>query len=210
MRIGIIGTGRMGSTLGKLWAAKGHYVRFGSRDPQKAQSLAKSLGEENLSGGTVSDAVKFGEVILLATPWAAAAEVVKGAGSFEGKFLIDCTNPISPGGGGLAVGHTTSAAEEIAKWATRAKVVKAFNSIYWENLETPLFGTQNASLFFCGDDEEAKKIVANLGTDIGFDPVDSGPLINARYLEPLAFLWIDLAFARGLGTGIALKLLRRR
>ena len=207
MKIGIIGTGRMGSKLGELWGEY-HQVMFGSRHPQKAKGLAQSLKNNNLNGGSISDAVAFGDVVLLSTPWTAALETVQNAGSFAGKILIDCTNPFGADSG-VAVGHTTSGAEEIAKVATGAKVVKAFNSIYWENLECPQFGPQNASSFYCGDDAEAKKVVAQLTTELGFDPVDSGPLVNARYLEPLAMLWIHLAFAGGQGKDIAFKLLRR-
>ncbi len=102
----------------------------------------------------------------------------------------------------------TIIAEEIAKRSPDARVVKAFNSIYFENLEKPQYGATKAGSFFCGDDDQAKAVVAQLSRDIGFDPVDCGPLTNARLLEPLAVLWMQLAFG-GNETDIAFALLRR-
>jgi NADPH-dependent F420 reductase len=209
-KIGMVGTGRMAGNLGKLWAAEGHQVFFGSRAPQKGRELAQSIGP-NAQGGSSAEAVAFGEVLALAVPWTAAEETLKVLGAFDGKILIDMTNPIRPADAGvqLLLGHTTSAAEQIATWAPDARVVKAFNSIYFENLEKPQFGPLNASSFFCGDDEPAKAVVARLSRDIGFDPVDCGPLLNARLLEPLAVLWMQLAFSTDNGADIAFKLLRR-
>lgn len=208
MNIGIIGTGKMGSTLGRLWAAKNYKILFGSRDPQKAKTLAESIGQ-NVSGGTITEAVKFGNIVLLAVPWRAARDTVKVAGPFKGKILIDCTNPPASELAGLTTGHISSAAEEIKKWLPEATVIKAFNTIFWQTLSNPWFSSQNASLFYCGDDEEAKAIVARLGEEIGFDPIDAGALANARYLESLAFLWMELALGRGMGTNVAFKLIRR-
>ena len=209
LRIGTLGTGRMAENLGQLWADKGHQLFFGSRNPEKAKELANRLGP-NANGGTQAEAKSFGQVILLAVPWTAAEATVKSLVPFDGKLLIDMTNPVKPSDSGvqMAVGHTTSLSEEIAVWATGAKVVKAFNSIYFGNLVNPRFGTENASSFFCGDDNQAKAIVAQLSRDIGFDPVDSGPLVNARLLEPLAALWMQLASLGG-NTDVAFKLLRR-
>jgi NADPH-dependent F420 reductase len=209
MKIGTLGTGRMANKLAKLWTAKGHQVFFGSRNAHKARQLAASLGP-NANGGTQAEAVAFGEVILLAVPWTAAEETLKALGPFEGKILIDMTNPIKPTEAGmqLAMGHTTSFAEEIARLVPGAKVVKAFNSIYFDNLDKPHYGAAKAGAFFCGDDDQAKAVVTQLSRDIGFDPVDSGPLTNARLLEPLAVLWMQLAFG-GNETDIAFALLRR-
>ena len=209
MKIGIIGTGNMGKGLGKIWAEKNHEIMFGSRDPVNARKLANSF-EKNVLGGTYADAAQYGEVVVLAVPWSAAQESIQVVGDLNKKIVIDCTNAVAPQLGGLLLGHTTSAAEKIAEWAKGAKIVKAFNSLGAENLTKLQFGSQNASTFICGDDLEAKSIVSKLGEDIGFDVIDAGPLKNARLIEPLAMLWIDLAFNRGMGTDIAFKLLRRR
>ncbi len=171
--------------------------------------MARSMGR-NAEGGSIADAAKFGEVVLLATPWAGTADAIKAAGSLKGKVLIDCTNPITPDSMALVLGHTTSAAEEVAKLAVGAKVVKAFNHVYAPIIHSsPQFGSQNATVFYCGDYADAKATVARLVTEIGFDPVDAGPLKNARYVEPLAELCIQLAYGLRMGTDIAIKLIRR-
>ncbi|MHA2390593.1 MAG: NADPH-dependent F420 reductase [Promethearchaeota archaeon] len=209
MKIGIIGTGNMGQGLGKIWATKSHAIMFGSRDPVNVLKLANSLGQ-NVSGGTYTDAAQYGDVVVLAVPWSSAKESIEAAGDLKGKILIDCTNAVAPHLGGLLVGHTTSAAEQIADWAEGAKVVKAFHTLGSENLNKLEFGTHKASTFICGDDLEAKSIVKQLGLDLGYDVIDVGPLKNARLTEPLAMLWIELAYKQGMGTDIAFKLLTRR
>ena len=209
MKIGIIGTGRLGSALGKIWAEKGHMIMFGSRDPQKAKKLANLIGS-NASGGTHEEAAKFGGVVILAVPWSGAKESIKTAGDLDGKIIVDSTTTAAPHLGGTLIGVTPSAAEKVAKWAVGAKVIKAVHTIGVESLNKLQFGSQQASLFICGDSLEAKSIVRTLGEDIGFEVIDAGPLTNARLTEPLAMLWIELAYKQGMGTDIAFKLLRRR
>jgi predicted dinucleotide-binding enzyme len=116
---------------------------------------------------------------------------------------------LNPGLQGLALGHTTSAAEAIAQWAQGARVVKAFNSTGANNMLDPNYGGQAASMLICGDDAAAKKVVLDLASELGFDAIDAGALSTARDLEPLAMLWIRLAYVQGLGRNIAFKLLRR-
>jgi len=209
MKISIIGTGRLGSALGKIWAEKGHIVMFGSQDPQKAKRLANSIGS-NATGGTYEEASKFSEVIILAVPWSGAKESIKIAGDLEGKIILDSTTTAVPHLGGPSIGTTPSAAEKVAKWAVGAKVIKTVHTIGIESLNKTQFGSQQASLFVCGDDLDAKSKVKQLGIDLGFDVIDTGPLRNARLIEPLAMLWIELAYKQGMGTDIAFKLLRRR
>ncbi len=209
MNVGIIGTGNMGSGLGKWWANAGHKILFGSRDPQKAKALAQSIGP-NAEGGAIPEAAGFGEAVLLAVNWANVPEAIEAAGSLEGKILIDCTNPLTPDYMTCLVGFTTSGAEEIAKWAKGAKVVKAFNHIHARVMHTGAeFGAERADVFFCGDDPPAKAAVADLIRDAGFNPVDSGPLQNARYIEPMTELLVQLAYAQGMGDNQALKIMRR-
>jgi predicted dinucleotide-binding enzyme len=204
VKIGIIGAGNVGGNLGKGWAAKGHQVMFGLRDPK---SPKKSVGVE-VKTGSVKEAAAFGDVVVLATPWQATENAVKSAGSLAGKVVVDCTNPLKPDFSDLVVGFTDSGGEQVAKWAAGAKVVKAFNSTGAGNMLNPKFGNQSASMFICGDDADAKKTVGQLVTDLGFEVVDAGPLRSARLLEPLAMLWVKLAYG-GLGTDTAFKLLRR-
>lgn len=209
MKIAIIGAGHVGSTLGKAWAAKGHEIVFGVRDPKgaKAQDALKAAGPK-ARAATPKDAASAAEVVLLATPWASTQDAVRSASDLAGKVVIDATNPLKPDMSGLAIGFTTSAGEEVARWAKGAKVVKCFNTVGAEHMGNPRIAGQSASMFLCGDDAAAKKTVAKLAADIGFDPVDAGPLTQARLLEPMALLWISMALSHGLGTGIAFKLLR--
>ncbi len=208
MNIGIIGSGKMGSGLGKLWAQKGHHVFFSfSRDPRKLAALAQS--SPGCRAGTPDEAVAASEVVLLSTGWAAVEEALKAAGEIKDKIVIDCTNPLKPDLSGLAVGTTTSAGEEVAKLIPYSRVVKAFNTVFAEiyHSETRLFGSRRPTMFFCGDDARAKSAVSALANEIGFEPIDAGPLTCARYLEPLAMLIIQLGHKQGMGTNIALSLI---
>ena len=209
MNIGIIGTGRLGSALGKIWAEKNHIIMFGSHDPEKARKLASLIGK-NANGGTYREAAEFSDVVVLAIPWSGAKESIQKAGELKGKIIIDSTTTAAPHLGGPIIQVSPSAAEKIAKWADGAKVIKAVHTVGVESLNKLQFGTQQASLFICGDDLEAKSKTKKLGIDLGFDVIDAGPLINARLIEPLAMLWIELAYKQGMGTDIAFKLLTRR
>jgi NADPH-dependent F420 reductase len=210
MRIAIVGAGNVGGTLGKAWAAKGHEVSFGVRRPDdaKVQALQSAAGSRVRAAG-VKEAVAGAEVVVLATPWDATGSAVKEAGDLRAKVLVDATNPLKPDLSGLAIGHSTSAGEQVAQWASGAKVVKAFNTIGAVHMADPRFGTQRASMFLCGDDAGAKATVARLASDLGFDPVDCGPLTQARLLEPLGMLWISMALADGAGLNIGFALLRK-
>ncbi|MFX0029928.1 MAG: NADPH-dependent F420 reductase, partial [Candidatus Hermodarchaeota archaeon] len=153
---------------------------------------------------------KFGDIIILAVPWSGAKESIKEAGDLSGKIIVDSTTTAAPHLGGPLIKVTPSAAEKVAKWAEGADVVKAVHTIGVDSLNKLQFGSQQASLFICGDNLEAKSKVKQLGLDLGFDVIDAGSLTNARLIEPLAMLWIELAYKQGMGTDIAFKLLRRR
>ena len=210
MKIAVIGTGNVGGALGCAWSAAGHDVVFGARDPKarKVQKLITST-EGSASAAPVSEAVRDADVVVLATPWKVSEEVVRGLGDLGGRILVDCTNPLEPDLRSLTVGHTTSAAEKIAGWATGAKVVKAFNSTGAGNMADPVYEEGAATMFLCGDDPQANGVVAELAQELGFDVVDAGSLGVARLLEPLALLWINLAYAQGMGPNIAFRLMTR-
>ena len=206
MRIAIIGTGNVGSALGTRWSQRGHEVVFGSRDPrsEKVQKLSAATGA---GASNIRDAVTDAAVVVLATPWDATEESIIAAGDLSGKILLDATNPLQ--NMKLALGLTTSGAEQVASWAGNAAVVKAFNSTGAGNMLNPDYAGQKPTMCICGDAAGAKQVVSGLIEEIGFEAVDAGPLTSARYLEPLAGLWITLAYAQGLGPDIAFKLLRR-
>jgi predicted dinucleotide-binding enzyme len=210
MKIAIIGIGNVGGTLGPAWTNAGHEVIYGVRDPnsEKVKTLL------NISGGhaqadSVSQAAAASEIILFATPWSAAHEAIQAAGNLAGKLVVDCTNPIAPDLNGLSIGTTTSAGEQVAQWAEGAKVVKAFNTTGSGNMADPQYGSQAVTMFICGDDAEARQTVAQLAKEVGFEPCITGPLYHARYFEPLAMLWVDMAYLQGRGPEFAYKIISR-
>lgn len=204
MHIAIIGAGHVGQALGKSWAKRGHDVVYGVRHP----SDAKYAG---LKTASVADAARAAETILLATPWPATEAALTAAGDLSGKLVLDATNPLSmgPDGMSLAIGHTTSGGEMIAAWAKNAAVFKTLNTTGYGNMENSGGYPLKPVMFFAGDDQAKRATVAALLSDLGFDPVDAGPLVNARQLEPYALLWIDLAMKRGQGRDFAFALMRR-
>lgn len=204
MRLGIVGAGHVGGTLGRLLESQGHDVRFGVRDP-KSESGG---GLPHDRTGTVAEVAAFGDVILLATPWEATPNALQAAGDLAGKTVIDCTNPLLPDLSGLSIGTTTSGGEEVAKLIPGAKVVKCFNTLGYTILANPDFGGVNASMLFCGDDAGAKRIVSELGNQLGLDMIDAGPLSQSRWLEAMAMLWISMAYKYGGSQRSAFKLLR--
>jgi predicted dinucleotide-binding enzyme len=214
MSIGIIGSGNVGGTLGTRWAQAGHQVIFGSRNPgseEIQQLIAGSGGSQGrpARAASLADAVRSSEVLLLATPWPATKDVLQGLGDLAGKVLIDATNPLLPDLSGLALGTTTSAAEQVAGWAPGAKVVKAFNTVGFNIMADTAFGVDRPVMFYCGDDAASKQTVKPLVEQLEFQAVDAGPLAQARLLEPFALLWISLALVHGQGREMAFKLLRR-
>lgn len=209
MKIGIIGAGDVGGTLGMRWRQKGHEIMFGVRNRQ-SQNVQKLIQlDKNLEFGEIIETVTFGDVIVLAVPWTAIEETIHRAGNLSNKILIDPTNPLTADLKGLALDNS-SAAEKISNLAKSTKVVKAFNIIGAKTLNNSIFDSQRADIFICGNDSHSKQVVRELAIDIGFDVVDVGPLVNARMLEYLALIWIELAFRQQLGPNIAFKLLRRK
>jgi predicted dinucleotide-binding enzyme len=210
MQIGIIGGGSVGGTLGAGWARHGHKIRFGMRRPDspEVKELLKSIGSA-AAAGSVAEAAAFGEVVVLATPWPATYEALRAAGDLSEKVLLDCTNPLAPDLSALELGTTSSGGEQVAEWAPGARVVKIFNTTGYGNMANPEYPLGPVTMFYCGDDDGAKVVAAQLASVLGFEPVDAGPLHQARVLEPLAMLWIRLAVFGGLGRDFAFKLMRR-
>lgn len=198
----------MGGSLARQFAAAGHKVMLSARDKEHAEACADGCGA-NAKAGTISEAVKFGEVVVLAVPYIQLASALKSAGELKGRILLDITNALTPDFKSLAVGFSTSAAEELAALAPKAKVVKAFNTIFADVVRNPEFSEGKPAVFVVSDHKDAKRQIMDLASDIGFEPLDAGPLKNARLLEPLGMLNITLAYHLGMGTGIAFRLMRR-
>ncbi len=209
MNIAVLGAGNVGKALGAGWAGLGHRVAFGVRNPgdSKYHRLSPAAqAEVNIT--TTAEAAAQAEVVLLAVPWNATEGVIREAGGLAGKIVLDATNPLGPGLT-LTIGHTSSAGEAVAGWAPQARVVKIFNTTGFGNMANPRYGDLRTTMFYAGDDSHAKEVAHLLAAGLGFDPIDAGPLSNARLLEPLACLWIDLAMMRGHGRDIAFILHRR-
>jgi len=208
MSISIIGAGNVGMALGRALTQRGETVVFGVPDPAKYADEARSLGTR-ARVTTTADAVSASDVVILAVPYGALPTIAQSVGDWQGRILVDATNPLAPGLAGLTVGTTTSGAEELARLAKGARVVKAFNTTGAENMANAAYPGGVPFMPVCGDDAEARRRVMALATLIGFDAVDLGPLSAARYLEPFAMTWIHLAIKLGYGRRFAFSLLRR-
>jgi predicted dinucleotide-binding enzyme len=195
MKMGILGSGDVGRALGTGLAALGHEVKIGSRDPgqETIRNWLKKAGGK-ASAGTFAEAAAFGELAVLATSWAGTENAIKLAGptSLAGKVVIDVTNPLDFSGGAprLAVGHTDSAGEMVQRWLPKSKVVKTLNHVGNAHMVNPQFPGGPPDMFVCGNDAKAKRTVTDLLKTMGWPAIDIGGIEGARYLEPLAMLWI--------------------
>lgn len=204
-RLLIIGAGNVGAALGTAWLACGHDVRFGVSDPGHPKHA--SLPRERLqSAGDRNGA----EIVVLAVPYAAAQSALAALGDLSGVIVIDCTNPLGMGPGGLhlTLGFQTSGGEEIAACIPAASVFKTLNQTGAENMADAAAFQPKSMMLVAGDDNARKPVVMDLVADLGFEPVDAGPLSAARLLEPLAMLWIDLVTKRGHPRDFAFAKLR--
>ena len=201
MRIGILGAGNVGTTLGRGWETRGHEVVYGLRNVgEERLARLRAAAGEGARAASVEEAAAFAQVLLLATPWGTTRPALEAAGDLAGKVVLDSTNPLRGDLSGLDVGLATSGGEQIAGWAPEARVVKIFNSVGVDVMADPRFGERAATMLLCGDDAGAKRTAAGLAADLGFEPLDAGPLSRARLLEPLALLWIRLAIDGGAAT----------
>src|SRR5262245_20677761 len=201
MRVAVIGAGNGGKALGGALATKGHDVVYGVRDLKKAGAKPAETVEKALAGA---------DAIILATPYDSTGPLLREhAAVLGGKVLIDATNPLKPDLTGLTVTGDISGAELLQREAPSALLFKAFNTTGFGNMQSPNFPQGKAVMFVAGPDGEGKPTVMQLVKDVGFEAVDAGDLSSARLLEPLAMLWIRLAFAQGLGRDFAFLLARR-
>jgi predicted dinucleotide-binding enzyme len=206
--IGILGAGNVGIALAKALTARGERVVLGAPSPDKHRAAVAALGP-SASIGSNAQAIDAAAVVVLATPYAAALDIARSVADWNGRILVDATNPLAPGLAGLLVGTTTSGAEQIAAAARGARVVKAFNSTGAENMADSRYPDGKVFMPVCGDDAEARGRVIALAALIGFDAVDCGELSAARYLEPFAMTWINMAIKLGQGRSFAFARLQR-
>jgi hypothetical protein len=197
--IAILGAGQVGQALAAALTERGYPVRFGVPDPAKYRHLETSSGGGTVKVTTVQEAIEPVDTAILATPYGAALQIARAVPQWQGRILVDATNPIAPGLAGLLVGTATSGAEEIAKAAPTACVVKAFNTTGFENMRDPHYPGGDLFMPVAGDDDDARRRVIALAMLLGFDAVDVGPLKAARYLEPMAMVWIEMAIKGGHG-----------
>ena len=208
MRVGILGSGLMGGKLGTIFARAGHDVVFSyARSEQKLQRLARAA-KGSARAGAPSEAARDADALLLAVHWSRVDDVLKQAGDVAGKVIVSCSLPMNADDTELVIAHTSSGAEALATKVPKARVVSAFNTVPSE----VLFGVFDArrragrpGLVYCGDDALGKTIAAELIRDVGFDPVDVGPLQIARYTEPFALLVARLAYEGDGGPEVAYR-----
>jgi len=194
MKIAVIGKGNVGSALAEGLKRAKHEVRFASQDPREP----------------IADVVAWGDAVILAVPWTSHKTIAASAGKiFDDKTVVDVSNVLTPNME-LAVGFTTSGAEELQKLLPKARIVKAFNTVFAQNMRTGKLKGEHLTAFIAGDNSVSKETVRKLAEDIGFDCVDTGPLSSARYLEPLGMLNIKLGYGLKMGTDIGFTLIRER
>jgi predicted dinucleotide-binding enzyme len=208
MRIGILGSGLMGGKLGALFARAGHEVVFSyARSEQKLKRLARQA-KGKAQAGTPREAAQGADAVLLAVHWSRMDDVLGQAGDLAGKVVVSCSLPMNDDDSALVVAHSSSGAEQLARRLSSAHFVSAFNTVPSEVLFAVYAAKRKANrpnLVYCGDDRTAKKAAVRLIRDIGFEPLDAGPLRIARYTEPFALLVAELAYEGRRGPQLAYR-----
>jgi predicted dinucleotide-binding enzyme len=205
LKLGIIGAGSLGSALGERYAERGHTVMFGGG--ASAHDAAVRL---RAKVGSNAEAAAFADVVILAVPFAAVDAALADAGPLRGRVLWSCVNALKPDYTGLAIGFDNSAAEEVARRAEGARVVAAVPPFASAIANGPLCYDRDLepTVFICGDDRAAKRIVETLVQELGAHPVDAGSLKAARLTEPAMMLAVSIAYS-GVPRDVGLRLLER-
>src|SRR2546425_3316972 len=208
MRVGILGSGLMGGKLGTIFARAGHDVVFSyARSEQKLKRLAREA-KGKARAGTPGEAAREADALLLAVHWSRVDDVLKQAGEVSGKVIVTCSLPMNADDTDLVIAHTSSGAEQLAKRVPKARVVSAFGTVPSEVLFGVFEARRNArraSLIYCGDEARSKQVAAELIRDVGYEPVDAGPLRIARYTEPFTLLVAQLAYEGDEGPELAYR-----
>jgi predicted dinucleotide-binding enzyme len=210
MKIGILGSGLMGGKLGTIFARAGHDVVFSyAHSERKLKRLAREA-QGRARAGTPREAVLNADAVLLAVHWSRINDVLKQAGDLSGKTIVSCSLPMNADDTKLVIAHTASGAEALAQKVRKAHVVSAFSTVPSEVLldvfRRKRRTRRRPSLLYCGDDRKSKNVAARLISDVGFDPVDAGPLPVARYLEPFSLAMAQLAYEGDEGPEIAYRI----
>lgn len=200
MKIGIIGSGPAGQTLGKGFIRLGYEVRIGSRDPSKLSAWVEEVGPQG--GAGISNAVaEWAELLIISVLGRGAEEAVRVAGieNFDGKIVIDASDPLdfSSGRPGLFVGTTDSLGERIQRLLPKAKVVKTFNTVLADVMIDPSLSGPDADMLMAGNDAEAKAVVTGILEAFGWSVVDMGDIENARWLEAVSLAWVVYSHKTG-------------
>jgi 8-hydroxy-5-deazaflavin:NADPH oxidoreductase len=210
MTVGILGSGDVGKSLARGFAGVGHEVMIGSRSPEKLSDFAAQT--KGVRTGTFAETAAFGDLLALATLGAATEEAIQLAGphNFDGKVVIDATNPLDfrekpPK---LFVGTTDSLGERVQRWIPKARVVKAFNTVGNAFFVHPDFPGGPPDMFIAGNDADAKKIVAQICEHWGWGVVDIGGIEGSRHLEPMCMVWVLHGVLSG-SWSHAFKMLRK-
>jgi len=194
MKVGILGSGDVGKAFARAFSDLGHRVKIGSRSPEKLNDFAAEAGPL-VTGSTFEETARFGDLMVLATLGTATQEAIQLAGPkhFEGKVVLDATNPLEFTVGGLprlAVGHDDSLGERVQRWLPSARVVKAFNTVGNPLFYKPQLPGGPPTMFLCGNDPDAKKLASQICYEFGWEIVDIGGIEGARYLEPMCMTWV--------------------
>lgn len=202
MNITIIGAGNMGRALVKQLSGAGHQITVTARDLDKARQLASEF--PRTAAAEAGNAVGADSVVIVATGYNDAVPALQSLGDLAGKIVIDITNPLTADYMDLTIGHSTSAAEQIAAALPGALLVKAFNTVFAQVLaEGPQLAGKQVPVFYASDSERAGHTARSLIESTGFTAIDAGPLKNARYLEPVGGLNIYFGYGAGHGTTVA-------
>jgi len=204
MRIGVIGTGNMGAAFARRLDAAGHDVAIACRHREHGEHVAASVAGR-VKAADLGALAAQSDLLIAATPYEQQVEAIRASGATNGTVVVDISNPLRADYSGLTIGFSTSAGEEIARALPGIKVVKAFNTLFAALLSggTARQGEGKIQVFYAGDDAAAKETVRGLIDSMKFEAFDTGPLANARYLEPLCMFGIYLAYGVGMGTSIS-------
>ncbi|NKI32260.1 NADPH-dependent F420 reductase [Croceivirga thetidis] len=197
MKLAFIGIGKVGFALANNFHQKGHEVIVAHNNIHSESVVGAQKRNPYFTALPIQEAINTVDIVFLATPFM-AAETILNSLDFNSKTLVDCTNPVGPG-----ISHglesKISGAEKIQEWAPTAQVVKAYTIYGFENLENPSFPNYNVKpvMLTAGDDEDAKKQIETLNTDLGFETLDTGNLSQALHLEHMTLLWVKMVRANG-------------